>query len=271
MVATTIMIGCASPALAQTYIDPGTASQPTTTLRDPLVTGAYNTAVQGTPMTPMLPPPGSAGDPTQVTPGMTDDAGYEPWVQYIPANTSGITDSYVSLPLTPATATAPGDFNTQVGSSIPPEPSTPGNDPGILAPNNSGYTPPAQQITITSTTPPTDTAPTQKWGGATTKDYGTNLQISSSSRVYDFGQKLSQNPNVAQQPQDSQDGPRPFTIPDDYSTPWRQPQMQNSYGQAQETTDSGIRILFPSTGQQALETFNQIETEPRFAQQTQQQ
>jgi hypothetical protein len=185
---------------------------------------------------------------------MSGSPGFEPWVTTIPSNTAGVTDSNVQLPLQPSDTTAPGMFRQDVYASIPPSPSTPGTDPGLLPPTLAGYQPPAANVQLAPDgSMPGDDAPKQKWGGQTSKDYGRNILKAQDSRLYDFGLKLSKNPAVAKQPQYSQDGPRPFQIPQDYTTPSRQPQLTNSYGPAQETTDVGYRTLFDGSTR-ALQT-----------------
>jgi hypothetical protein len=247
-----LVISTASAALAQYYDDgPGT-----TTLRTPLIPGAYNAPVGGQPVTPDLPPPGCGPTPYPVTPGMSGDPGPEPWVTNIPSNTAPWNiNTAITLPLTPTDTTEPGQFNQYVGSSIPNEPSTPGTDPGMFYTKTGGNAPPAVLVPLNSDgSLPGDQAPQQKWGGQTTTDFGRNYWNGQDSQLYDFGQKLSVNPNVAKQPQESQNGPRPWQTATDYITPVRQPQLTNTYGAAQETTDPGYRQLSAATNQLPVQT-----------------
>jgi hypothetical protein len=231
-----VLLLIASPAFSQEI---------QSTLRNPLVPGAYYADPEQQPMYPQPPAPGCAGSPWGVTPGMTGGPGYEPWVPAIPSNTVGITDSQVNLPLQPSDATSPGQFNQSVYGSIPNPPSTlDGTDPGMFPQKTNGYQAAAAVVNINSDGFPNgDQAPQQKWGGQTSKDFGRNYWNGQNSKLYDFGQKLSQNPNLAKQPQESQDGPRPFQTSTDYTTPVRQPQLTNTYGSAQGTSQPNYRTL----------------------------
>lgn len=215
------------------------ASQPAsaqyTTLRNPLIPGADYTNAGCAPATMPPPPPGDGTVPPAVTPGMSGNPGYEPFVPYVPANSLNVDDSQVSLP-DPSTTSAPGQLGATI--TVPPPPSALGDDPGILAPNNSGYNPPALQITVQSGGGlGADQAPTSKWGGQTTQDFGRNIKSSTASDVTDFGQLLQSMSNLATTPQYSQDGVRTVTAatgPNSYS---RQPQLPG----AQQTMDYGMR------------------------------
>jgi hypothetical protein len=169
---------------------------------------------------------------------MSGGPGYEPQVPYLPATQIDQSDSYFALP-SPSTTSAPG----QLGPSIntPYEPDTPGSDPGNLAPNNSGYNPPAANVQVNSGGGlPADSAPTSKWGGQTTQDFGNGLR--QGSGVCDFGQLLINKPDLAKQPQFSQDGPIPMQQVSDTTTPVRGAN-QTKAGAGQETTDPGLRQL----------------------------
>ncbi len=222
-----LLVGSCLPAYAQ-Y----------TTLRDPLIPGAISTpAGAPAPLFPP-PPPGCGPTPYPVNPGMSGGPGYEPQVPYLPATQIDQSDSYFALP-SPSTTSAPG----QLGPSIntPYEPDTPGSDPGNLAPNNSGYNPPAANVQVNSGGGlPADSAPTSKWGGQTTQDFGNGLR--QGSGVCDFGQLLINKPDLAKQPQFSQDGPIPMQQVSDTTTPVRGAN-QTKAGAGQETTDPGLRQL----------------------------
>jgi hypothetical protein len=139
---------------------------------------------------------------------MTGNPGYEPFVPYLPATTINLGDTYVALPAN-STTSAPGCLGPSI--TIPPPPSTPGCNPGNLTPNNSGYQPPAIDVNVPAGggSLGADQAPTKKWGGQTTKDFGRNINLSKSSGVSDFGVLLQNAPGLARTPQYSQDGVRP--------------------------------------------------------------
>jgi hypothetical protein len=183
---------------------------------------------------------------------MGGNPGYEPWVTSIPTTIFDQGNTQINLGVQPSDTSAPGQLGQQLGGAIPPPTSVPGNDPGILAPNNSGYQPPAIQVGVQAQGGlGADQAPTQKWGGQTTQDFGRNIKSNQYSGVSDFGVLMQNNPNLATTPQFSQDGPIPTSTASGPNTPIRQPNLPG----AQETTDYGVRQLFPN-GQtyQALQT-----------------
>ncbi|MGH9550464.1 MAG: hypothetical protein ACRD3W_13870 [Terriglobales bacterium] len=224
-------------ALILSSITAQAANAQTTTLRDPLIPGVPTAAPNEMQMTPLPPPPGDGDAPPPVTPGIGSPV-LEPWVPAIPSNTIGIGDSSVSLP-DPSTTAPPGALGPSI--SVPPPPSTPGSDPGSIHQNPAGQQPPVafvpmqQQGGLGS-----DQAPTSRWNGQTTQDFGRNSGQNNKSANYDFGQKLSQKPDLYQTPQESQDGPRGTVPAQDFNSPHRLPQIPG----AQETTDLGQRTLF---------------------------
>ena len=108
------------------------SAQGITTLRDPLIPGAQETApimpaVDGPP-----PPPGCGPTPWGVTPGMPGSPGFEPWVPNIPADTINSTNSGIGLPVSPPIALPPGVLGPALTPIIPNEPNTPGAAPPYL-------------------------------------------------------------------------------------------------------------------------------------------
>lgn len=233
-----VLIGTVATRAAQ--------AQLATTLRDPLIQGAIETAPQGVAPTPLPPPPGDGPTPLPVTPGI-GTPNYEPWVTNIPADTYGISSSAVSLPANPSTTAAPGQLAQQVGGSIPPPPSISSTSLPMVTPDNAGYNPPASIVPINPQGGlGADTAPTQKWGGQTTRYFIT--PVFQGSTVTDFGQPLTQKPDLAKTPAESQDGPRPMVPLTSSLTVRRLPQLPG----AQQTTDTGFRVQFKP--QQQLQT-----------------
>jgi hypothetical protein len=207
------------------------AHSQTETLRNPLIPGADYAQPYETPMMSLPPPPGCEGEPWPVTPGMTDRENCLP---------------PTDVTMQPVSPTDRDSVNSAVQPYLTPPASTLGDDPGMIAPNNSGFVPPVALVNINPEGGmPDDQAPQQRWGGQTTRYFGTNLKKSQQSRLFDFGEKLTQKPDLANQPQFSQDGPRPFQTPSDYNSPSRQPQIPG----AQQTTDLGIRQLFSGNTQ----------------------
>jgi len=150
--------------------------------------------------------------------------------------------SAVDIPPTPVNDK--DAVNGYLGGSLTPPNSTPGSDPGNLAPNNSGVQPPAADVQVNDGGGlPAGGAPESKWGGQTSQDFGRNLKKGSDSQTCDFGQLLIDKPDLAKNPQFSQDGPRPTAQGSS-----RMPQLPG----AQQTTDPGIRQLIHN--QQPLQT-----------------
>lgn len=80
----------------------------------------------------------------------------------------------------------------------PPPPSTPGYDPGMIYGPRDFYPPP---VTVTNIMPGggiAGSAPTSRWGGQTSRDFGRYKH--SGTRKYEFGQGLNGG-------QTAQDGP----------------------------------------------------------------
>jgi hypothetical protein len=106
--------------------------QASTTLFDPLVSGAQSSA-PFIPASPGLPPAiGSGSIPLPVNPGMLGPSTLLPWVPAIPSNTINSSSSGIGLPVSPSIASPPGVLGPLLTPVIPSEPSTPGVNPGIL-------------------------------------------------------------------------------------------------------------------------------------------
>jgi hypothetical protein len=219
---------------------PMTWAQSSTSLRNPLIPGAQWSAPYEAPMQMPPPPPGSGPTPLGVTPGQSGDPTLEPWVTNMPAHTINQQDSQLNLPYDPSTLAAPGMLGPALGSYIPAPPSTPGADPGILPTvANSQYPTAAIVVPVCPGGGlPDGQAPTKRRGGQTTQNFG--MPNVKGSMLTDFGQPLIQVPNIAQMPQDSEDGPRIATHIDNGNGVSRNPNLPN----AQATTDLyGLRIL----------------------------
>lgn len=168
-----------------------------TTLRTPLIYGAPNDAPGYVPMEGAPPPIGSGDCPVPVTPGMwgppTEPASHIPGLPLVDGAYKHQIDPYIQGYLTPP-------------------PSTEGYNMGSINGSNGGYGLPAPvcEVNINPQGGISGTAPTQRWGGQTSRDLGRNSNTSNgnSSFTFDFGQKLSQKPDLRMTPQTSQDGPR---------------------------------------------------------------
>lgn len=196
----------------------------TTTLRNPLIQGAPFTQA-GAAASPGQPPPvGDGMTPQPVTPGMGGGPTHLPGIDRLPANQVNVNSSQVGVPIGAATLAPPQTLGQSI--NIPPPPSTPGADPGVLAPNNSGYTPPAAWVNINPAGGmPGDQAPKRKWGGQTTKDFGSKR---GGSTLTDFGDPLQRKPDLKMQPQCSEDGPRQATYPGQMGSSNRAPNLRNA-------------------------------------------
>ncbi len=175
------------------------------TLRNPYIPGANYSQPYQCPPEGCPPPLGHGSSPAPVTPGHSCPPENMPWVRYIPSNQIDQQDSYVGLPGSD-TVSAPYTLGSQM--QVPHPPSTPGYDGGSL-PGPMNFAPPP--ATVTNIRPeggmPGDYAPTQRWGGQATRDLG--IYRTHGAMTTDFGEKLSQKPDLQATPQFSQDVPRP--------------------------------------------------------------
>lgn len=175
------------------------------TLRNPLIPGAMYSSPYTCPQEGCPPPPGDGFAPPPVTQGHYGAPETMPWVRNIPATQIDQSNSYVGLPSS-TTLAAPYTLGSQL--QVPHPPSTPGQDYGQIPGPANFYPPPAAVVNICPEGGmPGDQAPIQRWGGQTTRDLG--VYRCHGSKLTDFGEKLSQKPDLQAQPQFSQDGPRP--------------------------------------------------------------
>lgn len=175
------------------------AGNPNTDMWLPNVEGyatpPYEPAPEG-----QAPPIGDGFAPMGINPGhlgygVTTPASHVPGIPPVPAGQQGkdMVNGYVAPYLTPP-------------------PSTEGPDPGLVHNPQDFYNPPAAWVNINAGGGmPGDQAPTQRWGGQTTRDLGRNPGFSRGSMgssLTDFGEKLREKPDLKMQPQSSEDGPR---------------------------------------------------------------
>jgi hypothetical protein len=209
------------PAMAQV---PGA----TTTLMNPYVPGVIitppNTAVGYTPAPPIG--CGLTNSPL-VTPGQIGPAPLMPWVTNIPANTIDQDTSQLTLPVDASSLNAPYTLGPSLQGSIPGPPSAQGAIPTMLQ-TPTGVSAYAVQVTVPTGGVLTDgSAPTSRSGRQYTQNFG--IQSTTSSYVTDFGIQPSQNPNVAQTPQVTDNGPFQTTYPGVYgSTTNASPNLPNA-------------------------------------------
>ena len=113
----------------------------------------------------------------------------------------------IGAPSAPAYTAPPEGQPPPIGDGFAPPPVTPGHrglSPEPVPSEVSGI----PLVTVTQINPGggiSGSAPVQRWGGQTTRDFG---RAGSGSTCRDFGQKLSQKSDLFRSPQTSQDGPR---------------------------------------------------------------
>jgi len=228
-------------------------STATTTYYDPLIPGAQSTAANTAPTAGAPPPIGSGSSPVGVPAGQTGvsnltiwipnaqtgGAKLPPWIPNVPANDIDLQNSELNLHYNDSASTAPGALGPLLAPYIPPSPSTPGADPGILQKTVGGYPTDAYLAPVNPNggLPNNGKAPITRRGGQDTGDYG--LTRTRGSQLTDFGQPLLQIPNLAQVPNVSQDGPRPVTY-DSNLTPTRALNLPS----AQETTNTPMNTTY---------------------------
>jgi hypothetical protein len=198
-------------------------AQSTTTLRNPLIPGAQSTDAGQSPFHGAPPPIGSGSTPQPVTPGMSGSPVPPP-------------SDVPNIP--PMSALQHFQVSALVQPYLTPPPSTPGADPGMLPPGLNGIQPDAAIVNVNSGGGlPDGQAPTKRRQGQMTSDYGGVR--TRGSMLTDFGQLLPNQPNLATQPQYSQDGTRP-TMNGGLTGVNRSPNMTG----AQTTQDMGYRMNF---------------------------
>lgn len=172
------------------------SGSPNTTLRTPLIYGAPSTppleqAPQG-----QAPPIGDGSTPAPVVPGHTGAPTLLPANPVYPANHINF-PSY-QVPFNPAGEHAPGQYGPTTW--VPAPPSTPGSDPGMICGPTDFYPPPVNVVNINPGGGISGWAPTQRWGGQTTQDFGRYKH--QGKRKYDWGRQLYEGST-------SYDGPYP--------------------------------------------------------------
>lgn len=122
-------------------------AQGTTTLRDPLIPGAES-GMPFVPATSCGPPAfGSGPIPRPISPGQLNGPTFEPWVLDYPANSIGMRNSGIGLPIAMPIALPPGVVGPMLTPVTPHAPSTPGPMPAYMrAP--AGFINPAGLTTI---------------------------------------------------------------------------------------------------------------------------
>jgi len=224
------------------------ASAQTTTYTDPYMAGTPWTAPGSAPYEGPIPPVGCGTTPWGVNPGQTGSAATMPWNTYLPANTIDLGSSQVSLSGGSGSLYAP--YTMGMSMTVPAPPSAPGAMPTYLLP-------PAGQSSAAATVPvnsdgslPVDVAPITRTGRQSTQDLG--LLRDSGVQTNDYGYPSSQNPDRAQDPQVSDDGPRIQNYPGQYgSTRNAQPNLPNS---SYVNLGTGTHTLFQGPDLRARQT-----------------
>lgn len=190
----------------------------------------YQPAPEGQP-----PPIGDGNTPMGINPG---HAGY------------GIMPppSHVNMPQIPPGQDGKAMATSYAAPYLTPPTLYPTSDPGIIDSPQDFYQPPVSVTNINPGGGISGGAPITRWGGQTSEDHGLRSYMrGGGSQTSDFGEKLSQKPNLQKAPQFSEDGPRN--------------QQQGQRGQAsrsanlpgaQSTTDlNGNRTFFKGENQRA--------------------
>ncbi|MFA6208846.1 MAG: hypothetical protein WCT03_02090 [Candidatus Obscuribacterales bacterium] len=165
------------------------------TLRTPITYGTPNSpawvpAQEGAP-----PPCGDGFMPPAVTPGDCSTPFSPPSAVFVPLTMGGDKD----------------EVNAWAMPYLTPPPSTAGYDSSSINGSSGGYglQAPVSVVNICPQGGMVGDAPTQRWGGQRSYDFGKPNNVRpNSSRMNDFGQKLSEKPDLKMCPQFSQDGPR---------------------------------------------------------------
>ncbi len=159
------VLAMAPTALAQGCNLGGTESR---TLRTPLIQGASQQQ-PGQSADPGQPPAiGDGSSPAPVTPGMGGSPTLLPYNNYTP--TSNIGQGSYAAPFSPEQLSGPGELGPNI--YVPPPNSTPGSDPGIIHAPLDFRPPPVSVVTINPGGGIQGSAPTERWGGQTTADFG---------------------------------------------------------------------------------------------------
>ncbi|MBZ0188961.1 MAG: hypothetical protein K8F91_22140 [Candidatus Obscuribacterales bacterium] len=167
----------------------------TQSLRTPLLPGAPAAPPYTAPQEGQAPPIGDGFAPSGINPGMMG------WGPDLPA-------SHVpGIPPVPAGPAGKSMVNGYVAPYLTPPPQHPAADPGMIDSPPQFYPPPVNVTNINPSGGIFGSAPIDRWGGQTTRDYGAGGRGGSS--CVDGGERLVQKPNLKMMPQSCQDGPRP--------------------------------------------------------------
>lgn len=200
--------------------------QETETLRTPLIPGAAWSPAYQCPPEGQPPPVGDGPVPAPVTPG----------------HLGGPCPPPTAVPLPPMGPMDKPAINAMLAPYLTPPPSTAGEDPGLL-PGVNGYIPPASVVQINPGGGIDGQAPTTRWGGQSTKDFGRPKNYG--ALTVDFGQDIDTLPAVTSQGivrSVSEDGPRPAIVPGRMGATTNK---QANLAGAHTTVDlHGNRILF---------------------------
>jgi hypothetical protein len=180
------MVALAAASIVPAYAQCNLGGSPITSLRDPLIEGAPNTAPMTSAPEGQPPPIGSGSCPAPVTPGMPGGPTLIPSVPITPANQAEWASTRINW--NPANESAAGEAGPNTWA--PPPPNTPGADPGILHAPQDFCPPPAAVVNINPNGGIPGGAPTERWGGQQSHDFG-RYKNGWGTRTCDFGQELS--------------------------------------------------------------------------------
>lgn len=161
--------------------------------------------------------------------------------------------SHVNMPPIPPGQDGKALATSYAAPYLTPPTMYPTYDPGMIDSPQDFYQPP---VTVTSINPAggiSGSAPIQRWGGQTSEDHGRRLSFrtNAASQTSDFGEKLTQKPNLQKMPQFSEDGPRNQQSPGQRG----QANRSSNLPGAQSTTDlNGNRTFFKGENQRARST-----------------
>lgn len=170
-----------SSALAQSQ-SCNLAGAPTQGLRSPLINGARQSLPFMSPREGAPPAIGDGACPAPVHPGMGGPPTLIPTNPDIPG---GLGRCSETIQHDPSWTHAPGQFGPN--TYVPAPPSTLGCDPGMIASPQGYYYPPVLETNVLPGGGLAGYAPTQKWGGQTTRDWGRYKYRG--TRSYDWGQQ----------------------------------------------------------------------------------
>ena len=195
-----------------------------------------------------LPAVGCGTTPWGTNPGQTGSAATMPWNTYLPANTIDQSSSQVSLSGGSGSVYEP--YTMGMSMTVPAPPSAPGSMPAYLQ-SPAGQSSAAAVVSVNSDgSLSSGSAPTTRTGRQSTQDLG--LLRDSGTQTNDFGYPISQNPDRAQDPQVSDDGPRIQNYPGTYGCNRNaQPNLPNS---SYVNLGTGTHTLFQGSDLRARQT-----------------